>query len=168
MPTTAKTANLNQPTLAALVANYNKLNTALASQGLLPHHDQRLVTDTGTADLNAVIALANAIKTAWNLHVADTGAHVAADATNPTAVANASDQATANALLNDLKTKFNAHIAVAASHRPLLGEGVATQSTIATANAIDLATSKALAAALLLAVNRHMGAGAPQIVLQNA
>jgi len=153
----------------ALLAAFNELNAALAAQGLLPHHaPTTVVPDTGTADLAAVQVIANALKAAYNAHIADTGAHVAADATNVTTAAAATDQTSSNTLLNELKADFNAHIALVASHRTVLGAGVATLLTVSTSDASDLATSKALAAALLLAMNRHFGAGSSLIALKSA
>jgi uncharacterized protein YlxP (DUF503 family) len=169
MTTTRTVANLELLEVQALVDAHNEMNAALAAQGLMPHHAPcAAVADTGTADLAAVQVLANALKAAYNLHVADTGAHVAADATNVTTAAAASDQSTSNTLLNELKADFNAHIALAAAHRTVLGAGVATLLTVATTDASDLATSKALAAALLLAFNRHFAAGSSLIVLKDA
>lgn len=146
-----------------VIAAYNELNGALASFGLLPHHaPTALIDDTGTADLAAVVVIANAAKALYNDHIADTDAHVAADDTNVVATADATvDQTEADDLLNDIKAQFNAHVALDSSHR---APAVVTQS-ISAADASDLGTSKTLAAAIVVALNRHFAGGASLVEL---
>lgn len=154
-----------------LLAAFNELNTALAGAGLLPHHAPTpTLADTGTADLAAVVVIANALKALYNAHGANVGAHVAVDATNviTSPDTTSADQTATNTLLNEIKSDFNAHIALVASHRMVLGAGVATLLTVATTDASDLATSKALAAALLLALNRHFSSGSSLLALAAA
>jgi len=144
--------------------------TAFRALGIFQHDlivPSLVVTDTGTANLAAVQVLLNAIKAAWNLHLANTDAHVAADATNVVATANATDQASSNALANALKTAFNAHIVLAAAHRGIAGDGKITTAVVATTNAVDLPTSQALTAALLIAYNAHVQNGVPLLVRVN-
>ena len=164
--TQIKTDDFQTDKINALISGYNKLNAALATAGFLPHHSAyaAAVPDTGTADLAATIVIANALRTAFNAHVADVGAHLVTDVANATAAAVATDQGTVDTLLTDIKAKFNLHIAVAAAHRGLEGQGDSLLALVTTADAVDLATSKALAAALLLAFNRHAMLGAPLIV----
>ena len=63
---------------------------------------------------------------------------------------------------------LNAHIVLATAHR---GEGGGSGAggveilAVSTANAIDQATANALANALKAAMNRHFGAGSPDIQL---
>ena len=61
--------------------------------------------------LASAITAANALKAAYNTHIASTTYHYNADATNATASANASDQATLNTLVNELYTDLTAHVA---------------------------------------------------------
>lgn len=153
--------NLAQARLDRAVAAVQGIIAALKGRGLIPHDGIRTaVADGGTADLAAVLVIANALKAAYNLHCASTSEHVAADATNLVTAAAATDQGTADTLLNDIKAKFNLHLAYAASHRgPTLASTVVY--TVATTDSSSLATSKTLAAALLIAINAHFAAGVP-------
>lgn len=113
------------------------------------------VTAATAVDLPTSIALANQIKHAFNMHLADAVSHLAADTTNPVATADAVDLPSVEALLNACKTAFNAHIALASCH-----VFTDTINTVGTANAVDQTTSNALANALKAALNAHM-ASAP-------
>lgn len=143
------------------------LTEALRAQGLLLHRDRatsvQLITEGSPADLAAVIARANALKALYVAHIASTAKHIAADATNTIAAADATDQATANTLLNEIKTDLNAHHDSATFHDvgAYAGAVGAAPADVATANATDLATSQALTAALCAAFNRHVKSGAP-------
>lgn len=149
-----------------LVAAVNAQNAALASLGVLPHHE---VTDPVTAPAASSeatsVALANDCKAMYVAHIADTLAHEAADATNTVAAADATDLATVNTLANELKGDFNAHVALLASHRGTGGAGGVEILTVTTADGTDQTTANALCNALKAALNRHFGAGCPDVVL---
>jgi hypothetical protein len=120
---------------------------------------------TSATNLAGAIVIANLLRAAYTAHAADTGAHLAADATNAIAAPVATDQGTVNTLLTEIKADFNAHVALAASHYDLGGAGgPAAVATVATADATTLGTSVALADALLAAFNRHT-IGAPTLTL---
>jgi hypothetical protein len=111
-------------------------------------------TDPGT------VALANAVKAAYNAHLASAcssttgqGAHLAADATNPTVVADATDLASAETLLNDLKSKYNAHRVLTTSHPT-----ADATNTVTSANATDSGTAITLVNELKAKINAHMAA----------
>lgn len=152
--------------LDAIITWINTLQAKMLARGILPHAGfSPLVPVTSATNLAGAIVIANLLKAAYTLHIADTGAHLAADATNTVAAAVATDQGTVNTLLTELKADFNAHVALAASHYNLGGAGgPAAVATIATADATDLASSVALADALLAAYNRHT-LGAPTLTL---
>ena len=136
-PTTRKVIDLNHLRDDAIIAALNELNAALAAFGVLPHHaPTTAVSDTGTTNLAAVVVIANSAKALYGTHIADTGAHVAADATNVITApdATSADQNAANTLLNDIKAQFNAHIITRAAHRATyLGELAADLEALKTA-----------------------------------
>ena len=72
-------------------------------------------------DLASALAVANLIKAAYNLHIADergtgTGAHLAADASNNVTAADATDEATLITLVTDLQGAYDAHIDDTSAH----------------------------------------------------
>jgi hypothetical protein len=151
----------------AIIDYLNNLALRDRSAGGCPHAGFTALVTTPNALtlLSEVMTLANALKAAYTAHRIDTGAHVAADATNVVAAADATDQTSANTLLTELKTDLNAHMALAAAHYDLGGAGgPAAVAAVATANATDLATSIALANALKAAFNRHTF-GRPTLVV---
>lgn len=136
------------------------IRNALRSSGLVPHlAPTNPVTTPNAADLATTVALANAMKAAYNAHIASTVVHVTADSTNAVTSADATDQATSNTLLNELKGDLNAHLVLAAAHGVVGGAGSFAPATVTTADATDGATSVTLANALKGAVNRHFAAG---------
>lgn len=166
MPKTINVSELPGELLPALVAAHNAKTAALASMGALPHHETTaLVTAPAATSEATSVALANDLRARYIAHVADTDAHVVADATNTVSAAVATDLASAQTLLNELRGDFNAHIALAAAHRGVSGAGGVTIGTVTTAEASDQTTANALANALRAAFNRHFGAGAPDLVL---
>lgn len=155
-----KTRNVPATTISkidALIAGFNEMVTALALAGEIPHHAPTAVVSTADASsLATSIALANALKAAYEAHRVDTGAHVAADSTNTISAATATDLASTQTLLNELKTDINAHLVLEASHRGISRVG-GYIATIATADGSDLTTTQALANALKAALNREAG-----------
>lgn len=156
---------LPTPQREAVVVQGNEIIDALRGLGLIQHIGiTNAVTTADAADLATGITLGNALKAAYNAHVASTDVHDAADATNVVTSADASDQATLNTLLTEMKGDFNAHLVLSAAHGArIAGDGKVTIATIATANATDLATSVALANALKRAVNAHFSSGARRV-----
>lgn len=158
--TTNRVRNLPALKLEAAIEGVQAQTEALGAAGVLVHYDVRDAITTADASSEATsVALANAIKAAYNLHRADTDEHAAADATNAVSSADATALASAITLLNEIKTDFNAHLLLGAgTHR-----SVPIQPAVSTANASDQTTANALANALKLAVNRHFGSGAPDL-----
>jgi len=152
--------NLTNIKAEQAIVQLNKLRLDLLriQTGLIAHADASTNIGVATAAaLPAVLLAANAAKVAYNAHVASVcdatsglGAHLAADATNPTAVADATDQDTANALLNDIKAKYAAHRVLTSSHP----QADAT-NTVTSADATNLATSITLANELVTKLNAH-------------
>lgn len=145
---------------ASTISEFNAARTALRSSGLLPH--LAATTAVGTADATntaTAVTLVNAIKAAYNAHIASTTYHAAADATNAASSSDATNEATGITLANELKGDFNAHIVLTAAHGAVGGAGSFTPATVTTTDASDEATLVALANALKAAVNRHFAAG---------
>jgi len=61
--------------------------------------------------LAQAIANANALYTAYNAHLSQSGVHQNNDGTNTASSSSATDQSSLNTRLNDLKSKFNSHLA---------------------------------------------------------
>lgn len=156
-------SNLLMLRVEALEDSLEDMRRGLADRGVFAHVGSTPAIDTvdASASLPTVIALANAIRTAYEAHRVDVTAHDAADSTNTIAAPAATDQASSNTLLNELQTDLNAHMALAASHqasgRPRLGGagGLAATAADATTVATDLTTSFALANSLKRTFNRH-------------
>jgi hypothetical protein len=145
---------ISEPEFDSLVTAFNALRDDyfLTLQSAVIHRDDNVldVTTATAVDLATSIALANALKAAYNGHIAKTDAHKAADAANVTTSADATDLASTQTLLNEIKTDFNAHIVSTTFHA---NSGAA--DNVATANATDQTTSNALANALKTAFNAH-------------
>lgn len=144
----------------------SEIQTALRSSGAVLHGGRTAAITTpdasgaGGALTAAQVLLANAIKAAYNAHVAlGTPTHLAADATNVTSTANATDEASAITLANELKADFNAHIVSGTFHSVGGAGGVAAPAVIATADASNTATLTALLNAMKAAMNRHFASG---------
>lgn len=141
-----------EPEFASVVAQLNALRNDLKLRGSLVHLDGNLSADATpvAADLPTLITRLNALKALYNLHIARTDAHVAADATNVNATTAASDLATSIALANALKVSFNAHCAQAGVHVNN------DAGTIATANGTVLADTITLCNSIGTTLNAHM------------
>lgn len=103
---------------------------------------------TYTADL---ITLANDIKAKYNLHIANTTYHVAADTTNQITSPNATSLATAITLINEIRTDYNAHLTQTGVHQ--MNDTVNPTSLAACTN---LQTAIALAHDLQNRFNLHL------------
>jgi uncharacterized protein YciI len=87
---------------------------ALAGDTSIAHNagSSRVGVADATADIDAIDALVNDVKTRYTEHIASIGqegAHIAADTTNVVSAADASDHPTAVALMTELKTDLEAH-----------------------------------------------------------
>jgi len=146
--------------LAPTVAEYNALRSALRGCGCILHGATTSAIATADAtDAATTIALANAMKSAYTAHIADTDAHLAADSTNTISAADATDQASANTLLNEIKGDFNAHHKSGTYHTVGGEGGIPVPADVSTADATDAATSVTLANALKVALNLHFASG---------
>jgi len=81
------------------------------------------VTATTPADLPACQTRADALYTAYNAHLTQSGKHCTNDATNTAASAAATDQASSDTRCNDIKAKFNLHIAGSMAAAPIVVVG---------------------------------------------
>mgnify|MGYP000107702314 CR=1 FL=1 len=146
---------------AVVVLNALRLDLMKLKSGSIFHADASTAIGTAAAaDLPTVIALANAIKASYNLHIASVcsastgqGAHLSVDAANGISSADATDLASAQTLLNEIKTDYNVHRASAVFHHTADATNV-----IASANASDLGTSITLANELKTDINLHYAA----------
>lgn len=146
---------------AVTVLKQLRLDLMKLKSGTIFHADASTAISTADgSDLPTVVALANAIKASYNLHIASVcsastgqGAHLSVDAANGISSADATDQASANTLLNEIKTDYNVHRASAVFHHTADGT-----NTITSANATDLGTSITLANELKTDINLHYAA----------
>lgn len=173
--------NLPQSIREEVLLYVQKLGVAVKAQGLILHRDYCDETNaalTGTAleiiaegvlaDLAAVLVRANELKRLYNLHIASTKKHIAADTANAITAADATDQTSADTLLNEIKTDFNLHQLLAGGfHDVGAVDGAigAAAMAEATADSSSLATSKALADSLSIMFNRHVRSGLPTLEL---
>lgn len=180
MPSSVTRKN-TRPLLDAIADAYRaqRLDLAKLKLGTIFHGEKASVTGTiGSAsairtyyaalnaaasatDLATTIIIANAAKNLYNAHrqsaidaTTGLGAHVAADSTNATAAADATDQSSANTLLNEIKTDLNAHLTQSGVH--FTNDGT---NSISSANATDLATSQTLANEIKTDLLAHVEAG---------
>ena len=115
------------------------------------------VPDATALDASTIVTLANAIKTAYEAHRADTTGdnstevHEAADSTNTVTTSDATDESEAYTLLNEIKVDFNAHLSQGGVH--LNNDG---DNTVSDADATDTATAVTLAVALKDALLAHV------------
>lgn len=156
MADTVTRALIAEPEFASLVTAVNALRVDLKARASLVHLDANLTPDATAvaADLPTLIVRLNALQALYNLHVARTDAHVAADATNVNATTIASDLATSITLANALKVSFNAHCSQAGVH---INNDA---GTIATANGTVLADTITLCNSIGTTVNAHMAKAA--------
>ena len=110
-----------------------------------------LVDVADAYDLTTSVALANDIKTTYTAHIANTDAHLAADATNTVAAANATDLATAITLANEIKADFNAHRSQAGVHTES-----DTKNQVTSANATTQGTLNTLLNEMKEDFNEHV------------
>jgi hypothetical protein len=104
------------------------------------------------AALASGIALANEIKTDYNIHRVSVVFHGVADVTNVVAAANATDLATLITLANEIKVDLNAHYANAGGVYHLVPD---TVNTVTTADATDLRSVLRLVSAEKASYNAH-------------
>ena len=112
LPTCITLANNIQIVGQIMMKDGVSTNTYSAGAHKVPDVTNNTASPTA-ADLPTVIALANAWKAQFNVHIASTVYHPTADATNTIIAANATILADSITLLNAMKTAFNAHIASA-------------------------------------------------------
>lgn len=161
MATSVRSLNGLIERACAVVLNALRLDIAKVKNGTVYHVDASTAISAAlAADLPTVLVRANAIKAAYNLHIASVcsastgqGAHIAVDAANGIAAADATDQSSANTLLNELKTDYNIHRASAVFHYT-----ADAANAIAAADATDLATSITLCNELYTDINLHFAA----------
>lgn len=120
---TAADGDGTAPKLLALaqdiVAKYLIHTTDTNSYGATGTAAHKVIDTTlaGTVTVASITSVAtantalNAVKAAYNTHIASTTYHYTADSTNSTAATDATNQATGDTLANELKADFNAHIA---------------------------------------------------------
>jgi hypothetical protein len=147
----------------ALMAEYNKLRLDLMKikAGTIFHMDAGTPVSTANASNEAtLVALANALKVAYNAHVASTcsattgqGAHMADASAGAVATANATDTASANTLLNAIKAAYNTHRASAVFHPTADGT-----NAVSSADGTDEASGITLANEIKTDLNAHMAA----------
>jgi hypothetical protein len=171
MPTPVR--NLSSAKIDRILAVQNQQRSDILRMraGLVFHADASTAISAADATtVPTVIALANAIRASYVLHIASVvsattgqGAHIAADETNVLVAPVATDQDTANTLLNDVKAKYNAHRVLTSSH-PVAD----ATNAIAAADATDAASSYTLANELKADLNLHyagaLGATATLVV----
>lgn len=124
-----------------------------------PDSDPLQVTLSSTADLAAVIAMAEEERDVWLAHMRDEHAHTEADDTNIAtlvAIATATDQTTVNTLLNAIKAVQLAHLADTTLHA---GGREDETNVITAADASNLGTSQTLVADAKAQINAHITFG---------
>jgi len=129
--------------------------TAVLLQDVVTSINDSYIALASTADIATytadVIALANEIRSDYNLHRVSTAYHVAADGTNSVVLPAAVTLADAQALLNDIKAKYNAHLSQGGVHQ--LSD---TSNAVATGNATNLQSAVVLANDLKEFYNSHL------------
>jgi hypothetical protein len=152
--------------LRDIATDLSEVQTAVRSSGLILHGARTAAVTTpdasgaGGALTTAQVTLANALKAAFNAHGAlGAPTHLAADAANVVATANASDEASAITLANEIKADFNLHVVSGTYHTVGGAGGAAAPAVIATADASNTATLTALLNATKAAMNRHFASG---------
>lgn len=125
--------------------------------------DTATVTTADADDEDTLVALANALKAAYNTHRASTTYHAAADTTNTVSSSDATDEASAITLINEIKADLNAH-------RSQTGVHLTTDSHNQTvlANATDEDTAYALVNEIKRRYNGHIVSGLVHEALHRA
>lgn len=99
-------------TLKADIAGVAAVGTSTPAPGFHDDQSEKISLAANATDLPTTIALANDLKTKFNLHRVVVACHSGgADSTNVVASANATDLATSITLVNEIKTRVNAHMA---------------------------------------------------------
>lgn len=119
----------------------NGMSKAILSDASSTHKVQTtLITRANaTADIDVINLLANDVKAKYTTHAAstgNTGAHVAADATNAISAADATNHPTSVTLLGDIKTQMAAHDAQSGVHT--VNDTITTSSSVNTGVLFDL------------------------------
>lgn len=117
-----------------------------------PSSSSRLVTSPNATNEATLVTLANDIKAIYSTyHIADTGAHKAADAANAIAAADATNTATAITLLNEVKADYNTHRASTTYHY-----AADATNAVSSADATDEASAITLANEIKTDLNAHI------------
>lgn len=141
--------------LAELIVLANELRTDYTA-----HLAQKAHAVNDTANVNAsptatneatAITMANAIKAAYNLHLAEATVHTVDDTVNDVTASDATDEASLVTLVNEIKADFNLHRVEATVH-----DVDDDKNVVATANATDTATAVTLINAIKAAYNLHL------------
>lgn len=143
----------------ASVSNSNFVITGTTLASLSPDVSYVTITNLSNvtqtfpvgADLAALIALVNELKTDFTAHRTQASVHSNNDSTNTTAAPAATDLASAITLINELKTDFNAHRTQATVH----GSNDST-NVVSSTNATTLATAIILANELKADYTAHI------------
>jgi hypothetical protein len=129
---------------------------SLAVQGIHGATDAADAVATADAtDPTSGQALANALKAAYNLHIAKTAGNVhwGADGTNNVSTADATDEGTTVALANAIKLKFNLHIVKLTSNTHRFSDA---KETITTADSTAYASAYTLLNVIKTKYNLHV------------
>lgn len=119
--------------------------------------DTNDVDTDDSEDVTTLIALANALKAAYNTHIAATAYHKAADATNAVSSVDATDLATAITLINEMKGDFNTHRSQTGVHYT-----DDPYHLVQSPNATTQTTADTLVNEIKRLYNRHLGSGLPE------
>jgi hypothetical protein len=161
------TPNLPKSRREAVVEEYNRLVDALRASGAVLHDkadgSAAVITTDDATDVTTGAELANELKTAWGVHIADTDMHLAADSTNTISAADATDQATLETLVNEMKADFNGHHSDYSYHYGNAEGGQVAPVDIATSDGTDLTTDLVLVNAIKAAFNAHAGNAAQRL-----
>lgn len=152
----------------ALVTAHNALRRDLQrlKSGVLFHADASTAVSTANASTEeTAVALANALKAAYNTHVASLlsattgqGAHMGDASAGAVATANATNEASAITLANAIKAAYNTHRASAVFHNT-----ADSTNAVSSADATDTASLYTLLNEIKTDLNAHFaGAFASQ------
>ncbi len=170
--TIRKLIDLLVPGLVTYV-NANRLDIMKVKAGTIFHGEQApaaLVATAAATDLATSVALANALKAAYNTHIASIvsvttgqGAHIVSGGT-ALATAAATDLATAITLANAIKAAYNTHVALTTAHPT-----ADATNTIAAATATDQSSVNTMLNEIKADLNLHIAASfASQVINQVA
>lgn len=125
------------------------ITSQLSGSESAPVATSEAIASANASDLATSITLVNEIKTVYNRHLADDGAHKATSTAISTA--DASDLATGQTLANEIKTAYETHRASTTYHYTADGT-----NTIAAANATDQSSLNTLLNELKTDINAHI------------